>query len=105
MIWRKIALLTNKETAGSARCYLGDLTWQLIYWYLVIAKAGELNEMYLSCMQNKSNDSPSDTTNTAFHTSSKGRGLRKDVSTAADHAAQCEQTLKQRIWELMMKNM
>lgn len=104
MIGGKIALLTNKETAGSARCYLGDLTWQLIYWYLVIAKAGELNKMYLSCIQNKSNNSRSDTVNTALHTSSKGRRLGKDGSAAADHTAQCEQTLKQHIWELMMKN-
>lgn len=94
MIQGKIASLINKETACSARCYLGDLTWQLIYWYLVIAKVGKLNEMYFSCLQNKSNDSHSDTMNTVLHTSSKGRGLRKDVSAAADHTAQHEQMLK-----------
>lgn len=51
MIQGRIALLTNKKPAASARCYLGGLTWQLIYWYLVIAKAEELNEMHLSCME------------------------------------------------------
>lgn len=60
--------------------------------------------MYLPRVQNKSNDSRSDTTNTALHTSGKGRRLREDVSAAADRAAQCKQTSKQGVWGLVMEN-
>lgn len=91
MIGGKMALLTNKEIACSARCYLEDLTWQLIYWYLLIAKVGEFNELSLFCTQNKSTDSRRDIRHGGLHTSSRGRGLRKEVSTATDHTVQTSQ--------------